>query len=282
LSRDETVRRHIENGMESPEPVRIVTLNTWKNEGDYAARLGAMAAGLRSLAPDIVLLQEVFRTADGAADTGCFLANALGLTIAYAPARAKLRRWHGHEIESESGLALLARGELARIERLSLPTDPQGGERIALLADAYLADGQHVLAGCVHLSHLRGDSIRRQQQLETILEHRRWREDAGLRVFGGDFNATFDHPEIAWMRSYRGLVITDVFGGAPIRRATHPIPTQAGRAGRCIDFLFTVTPAEKVPPRVVVAGVALDTLIDGIWVSDHAAVVATLAKAPNS
>lgn len=74
--------------MPRPDRMRIATLNTWKNEGDLSARLAAMAAGLRVLAPDVLLLQEVFRTADGAADTGRDLAAALGLALAYAPARA--------------------------------------------------------------------------------------------------------------------------------------------------------------------------------------------------
>ena len=34
--------------------MRIVTLNTWKNEGRYAHRLALMAQALGELAPDVV------------------------------------------------------------------------------------------------------------------------------------------------------------------------------------------------------------------------------------
>ena len=34
--------------------LRIVTLNTWKGDGAYRARLEAMAVGLATLQPDLV------------------------------------------------------------------------------------------------------------------------------------------------------------------------------------------------------------------------------------
>ena len=113
--------------------VRCLTLNTWKNAGDYAARLRAMGAGLAALRPDVVLLQEVFRADAEGADTARFLGEQLGLAVAYAPARAKMRSWHGCDVPSESGLAILVRGTVLASQRLPLPSDEAGGERIALL-----------------------------------------------------------------------------------------------------------------------------------------------------
>ena len=260
--------------MKSDRPLRFITLNTWKNDGDYAARVAAMTTGLRLLEPDVVLLQEVFRLADGTMDTARALAGALGLALAYAPARTKLRRWHGQDVESESGLAVLARGRLAGIERVPLPSDEHGGERIALLVNAVLAAGAHVLVGCVHLSHLRDDAARRRQQLETILAHPRWRTPAHMRILGGDFNAPAEASEVRWLGEHHDLVITDVFGVATRRQPTHPMPSRVDRAGRSIDFLFTVTPRGHPSPVVTLAGIALDNPVDGVWASDHAAVVA--------
>jgi len=40
--------------------VRIVALNTWKNEGDYRRRLRLMRDGLAELAADVICLQEAF------------------------------------------------------------------------------------------------------------------------------------------------------------------------------------------------------------------------------
>ena len=47
--------------------MRIVTLNTWKNEGEYERRLDLMAVGLGDLRADVVCLQECF--VGGGSDT---------------------------------------------------------------------------------------------------------------------------------------------------------------------------------------------------------------------
>ena len=122
--------------------VRCITLNTWKNAGDYPARLRAMGAGLAVLRPDVVLLQEVFRADAEGADTARFLGEQLGLAVAYAPARAKMRSWRGCDVASESGLAILVRGTVLASEQLPLPSDEAGGERIALLVRARLENGR--------------------------------------------------------------------------------------------------------------------------------------------
>ena len=92
--------------------MRIVTLNTWKNEGDYPRRLALMRDGLAELAPDLVCLQECF--ANAGHDTAAWLAAELGLDCHAAPARAKVRRHMGQDLQSTSGLAILARGGASR------------------------------------------------------------------------------------------------------------------------------------------------------------------------
>ena len=71
--------------------MRIVTLNTWKNEGEYERRLDLMAVGLGDLRADVVCLQECF--VGGGSDTAARLAAALGMRAYPAPARRKLRAW---------------------------------------------------------------------------------------------------------------------------------------------------------------------------------------------
>ena len=258
----------------SPRPLRFATINTWKNEGDYEARLGALAIGLEELRPDVLLLQEVFRALDGTADTGRALAGELGLELAYAPARRKLRRWHGQDVPSESGLAVLVRGDIDALDRVALPSDERGGERIALFVRATSATGATMMVCCTHLSHLRGDSARRREQLDAVLAHEWWRQPARMRILGGDFNATVDSPELSWLAMHQELRLTDVFPADAARRVTHPMPARIGRAARCIDFLFTVTPRGEPAQVVRRAAVALAAPIGGVWPSDHAGIFA--------
>ena len=92
--------------------LRVVTLNTWKCEGDYRARLPRMAAGLRALDADLVCLQEVFACAAPSADTAAWLADALGLS---APLYA------GHSAGGLAALVAATGGEEVTWDDSALP-----------------------------------------------------------------------------------------------------------------------------------------------------------------
>lgn len=261
-------------------PVRCITLNTWKNEGDYAARLRAMGAGLGALRPDVVLLQEAFRAEATETDTARALGEALGLAVAYAPARAKVRSWLGRDVASESGLAVLVRGEVIGSERLPLPSDAAGGERIALIVRARLTSGIEVMAGCVHLSHLRGDEARRSEQLGAVLAAEAWETPMALRLLGGDFNAAINGEEMAWLAAHPRWRVTEVGVSLQLYQPTHPLPPHPGRPGRRIDGIYSVERRDEPAASVVAGGVALDAPERGVWPSDHAAVWSDFDVAP--
>ncbi len=261
-------------------PVRCLTLNTWTNEGDYSARLRAMGAGLGALRPDVVLLQEAFRAEATETDTAQVLGGELGMAVAYAPARAKVRSWLGRDVASESGLAVLVRGDVIGSERLPLPSDAAGGERIAFIVQARLASGIEVIAGCVHLSHLRGDEARRREQLEVVLAAEAWEAPAALRLLGGDFNAAINGEEMAWLAAHPRWRVTEVGATLRLDQPTHPLPPHPGRPGRRIDGLFAVERRDESAATVVAGGVALDAPERGVWPSDHAAVWADFERAP--
>jgi endonuclease/exonuclease/phosphatase family metal-dependent hydrolase len=172
--------------------VRIVTLSTWKNEGEYDRRLELMAQGLAALSPDVVVLQEVF--VGGGDDTAGRLAQRLEMHVSSFPARLKRRRSLGRMVLSTSGLAILSR-ERADCQALALPSHPLDGERIAMRAD--LAGARRLRLLNLHLSHLRGDlgDALRGEQLRAALDWARsdW---SGDLVVGGDMNATAQHPQL--------------------------------------------------------------------------------------
>ncbi|MGH8018845.1 MAG: endonuclease/exonuclease/phosphatase family protein [Opitutaceae bacterium] len=257
--------------------MRIVTLNMWKNEGDLPRRLIAIAEGLRALNPDVVLLQEVFRTMDDAVHSGRSLAEDLGLTLVYAPARRKPRRWQNTGVMSESGLAVLVRGLVDAHKHAPLPGDERGGERIALFVRALVGEAR-VSVASVHLSHLRDDDAGRRDQLAAVFMDAFWRQSADVRVAGGDCNATIESLALDT------IAVDPAFRIQPIPmqrhvRSTHPFPLRADRSGRLIDHLFLFVPLDGrawAPPP---SRLALDEPIRGVQPSDHAAVIADLSLA---
>jgi endonuclease/exonuclease/phosphatase family metal-dependent hydrolase len=55
--------------------IKIITINTWKCDGEYRERMRSLAEGLRLLKPDIIACQECFVSEE--ADTLKFLAAEL-------------------------------------------------------------------------------------------------------------------------------------------------------------------------------------------------------------
>lgn len=177
--------------------MRIVTLNTWKNEGDYPRRLRLMCEGLSALNPDVVCLQECF--IGGGHDTTRTISDHLRLAPHAAPARRK-PRGHGDQfVDSTSGLAILAR-EGGRSEVLELPADPDDGQRIAQRLDL-VAHERSLRILNLHLTHLRGarGAGLRATQMETALE---WAKAdlRGALVVAGDLNAEAGDPALARLK----------------------------------------------------------------------------------
>lgn len=239
--------------------MRIVTLNTWKNEGDYARRLPLMRDGLRAMAPDVVCLQECF-VAEGF-DTAGRLAAELGLVLHAAPARAKARRHGAHDLFSTSGLAILARGEAAPA-RLALSSHPADGERIAQRLDL-VVEGRLLRILNLHLTHLRNAAGLRAAQLQEALS---WAEAqlAGGLVVAGDLNATAADPALAPL-------------GLPPRPATLQGPWAGAEASRtlAIDHCLLLRPGPWREAGLLRGCDAADP--DGWFPSDHAAVGVELA-----
>ena len=243
--------------------MRIVTLNTWKNEGDYSRRLRLICDGLAALAPDVVCLQEAFVGAGQ--DTAAAVSRHLGLTLHAAPARAKLRLHEGRLADSTSGLALLTRG-VAQTRVLALPDAPADGERIAQSADLVHC-GRPLRVLNLHLTHLQDAQALRAAQLQAALD---WaaHDLAGALVLAGDLNATARSPELAPLRlapapsTLHGAHVDGPHAGGP------------ERGGHAIDHCILIRAGGW---REVRTGRALDRPDPAGWFpSDHAAVVLDL------
>lgn len=196
--------------------MRIVSLNSWKNDGDYGRRLPLMRDGLAAMGADVICLQECF-SGDGL-DTAEWLGGELGLVAHAAPARRKVRLHDGRSVESASGLAILTRrpGEAAV---LALDRHPADGERIAQRLDIVI-DGRPLRVLNLHLTHLRDAAELRGMQLAKALAWAQDSLDGGL-VVAGDLNATAEDPALAplGLQARRGTLQGARVGAATSRLA---------------------------------------------------------------
>lgn len=246
--------------------MRIATLNTWKNEGDYPRRLRLMAEGLRALQADVICLQECF--AGGGHDTALYLALALNLAASVRPARAKARRHDGGMIDSTSGLAVLSRAPVLAESMLPLPSHEADGERIAQRVDLE-AQGLRLRILNLHLTHLRGPAfaVLRGRQLKEALAWALGTGDVGL-VVGGDLNAPATAPELGPLNTAGSLALPTMLGPA----VSYPAPH-----GPAIDHLLLQVPGGWRADQIFRALDQPDA--EGWFASDHAAVVLDLSPA---
>jgi endonuclease/exonuclease/phosphatase family metal-dependent hydrolase len=247
--------------------LRLVTLNTWKNEGQYAARVDAMAAQLAALDADIIALQECFFCPDTGEDTAARLAEAAGLHLIRARARRKQRAHRGALVESWSDLALLSRMPPRDPIIVALPEDPRDGDRPAIVADFDLGENQRLRVAATHLTHLRDAEGRRARaaQAQALLDLARggWTHPF---VIMGDLN---DLAESA--------ALTSLFDDAGLDRASIPPPVSAADRLRlgAIDhvLLYDAGSAWRIAVRALCVTAPC---ADGAAPSDHPGVLLDL------
>lgn len=244
--------------------MRCVTLNSWKNEGDYHARLIAMTAGLAALNVDVIALQECFVADALGLDTSATLGHALNMYVTRSPMRAKPRSHGGLLVDSRSDLAILSRMPPLAIGLASFPDESRDTDRGLLWVDVDLG-ATALRVGCTHLTHLRdaaGEILRTRQAaaaVEQLLAG--W---SGPAVLMGDLNAVARDPSMA-----------PVFANL----ALDPNCLAAAQACGDIDhvLLFQGNPSFTLTSRSVT--LHPDRVRPALGPSDHPAVVADFAVA---
>ncbi len=274
--------------MAEPVTLRIVTLNLWGEQGPLAERWPLVLDGLRALAPDAVLLQEVRQVAGRVPNQGQAIADALGMSAAFAVAT----EWGGgHE-----GLAILSKYPLSDVAHVELPHATDQERRIVLGATAATPSGAVGLFTS-HLNYRMTDGQKREDQIVAAEKHVA-AHSAPVKIWGGDFNATPDSDEIRWLKGLRSILTDgqlrrvyyqDAFA---VRHAVAPGFTWSSRnphtdslawleLDRRIDYLFVSHRNRDGSGAILDANVVLDTPnAKGNFSSDHFAVMADVRIAP--
>ncbi|MGF0176839.1 endonuclease/exonuclease/phosphatase family protein [Streptomyces sp. Marseille-Q5077] len=273
--------------------MRVVTWNLWWRFGPWEARQKAILAELRDLRPDVVGLQEVW--ADDRENQAEWLAAELGMHWAWAPSPAP-ERWRRRigDPTVDIGNAVLSRWPVVDRRTLRLPAPPDIDDgRLALFTR--LATPSYDIPFCTtHLtSALHGSAVRCRQVAalaEFVAENRG--DTPFPTVVTGDFNAWPDSDEIRLFGGYRTtpLVPRQVFFDAWQYAApdapsatwdrSNPYVADSREPSVRIDYIHVGPPGADGLGHVRAVRRAGAAPVDGVWPSDHAAVVADLATEP--
>jgi endonuclease/exonuclease/phosphatase family metal-dependent hydrolase len=263
--------------------VRVMTWNLWWRFGDWKRRQPAILETLRREQPDVCGLQEVWADAD--TNLAGWLADELGLHWTYGPASDQLA-WQARVDDPtvNFGVAVLSRWPLREPRVFDLPEDP-ARPALSVTVEAPHATVPFVTA---HTSVLPG-SARRMVQLRWLAEH-----VAGLPATGhppvvvGDLNAEPGSDEIRRFGGHLtvpfvdGQVLLDAWRyadpadpGFTWDRANPYVAEWLAPSGR-IDYIHVKLSGSRAG-RVRAVRRAATEPVDGVWPSDHAAVVADLS-----
>ncbi|OIJ68838.1 endonuclease/exonuclease/phosphatase family protein [Streptomyces mangrovisoli] len=269
--------------------MRVLTWNVWWRFGPWEERRKAILTVLRDLRPDVVGLQEVW-AADGE-NLAQWLASDLGMDWTWAASRAP-EYWRSRigGAAVDVGNAVLSRWPIVEHDRLELPAREDGDDgRLALYARID-APAHQVPFFTTHLtSAVDGSAVRCRQVValaEFVTAHSRG--TAFPPVVTGDFNAFPDSDEVRRFGGYRtapavpGQVFLDAWEYADPAQpsatwnAANPYVAAGFGPSARIDYIHTGLPGPAGLGSVSTVRRVGDAPVDGVWPSDHAAVLAEL------
>lgn len=258
------VRSPLKESRSGSDSLSVMSANLchdWPRHRRLHQRLEAFAELVEREKADVLLLQEVARTAEVHAEK--WLAERLGMAYVYA-------RANGHrQIGFEEGLAVFSSFPLEDPQVLELN---QGNDllinRLALTVNIK-APGREFLATSVHLS------LRKRRNIRQVMLLHQWIEASAqgrMALVGGDFNASENSQQIRKMQT----VWLDTFRSTrPGQQgATHALDGVLGRliGKRRLDYIF-LQPGDQ--PWKVIDTQHLET--QELKHSDHFAVLMRFA-----
>jgi endonuclease/exonuclease/phosphatase family metal-dependent hydrolase len=230
------------------------TLNIWHDQQDWPARLQVALAELRTVDPDVILLQEVLQK-EGLPNQAQTLADSLGCRFFFVsvdPPSATKRY----------GNAILTRHTVLATDEVKL--EPLDDYRVAGYARLDVS-GHTIDVYVTHLHHTREGGAIRAEQVAHLLRFIDATRKGGPLLLGGDFNAPPDADELRPLRAR----LVDAYAAVHPEKVGVLVTTlnpAMGHEPRRIDYLYTA-PDGPVP---VASEVFLDRPTEhAIWGSDH-------------
>ncbi|HWD86577.1 MAG TPA: endonuclease/exonuclease/phosphatase family protein [Mucilaginibacter sp.] len=262
--------------MVSKQQIKLVSINTWKCDGEYRKRIALLAKQLAVLKPDIIACQECFVSQE--TNTLKFLAEKLGMNKSYLPGRKKKRFFEGKVMDSESGLGVLSVYPIVQTGFISLPCVPDDNDRKVQQVEVTLPGGTKMAVTNVHLTHLGNANGLRNAQAEALATVVRSDKTYPHHLICGDFNAVIDSTEIKTFRQLSRATDCYVAGQGTEPRYSLLDPFKAGKR-ICVDHIFSIPlQGENSYPEFINSGIVLDGADPwtGLYASDHFGICTTL------
>jgi len=247
----------------------IVTINTWKCDGDYFNRLFLLAEELKTIAPDIIACQECFHLQDGVANTLGYLAEHVGMHHLFLPGRNKPRYFEGKWQDSLSGLGILSRFPLTELPSVLLPLTSEDDERKLQQAMVNLPNGEKVLLTNLHLTHISDAEHTRLLQIEKLASIIN-QNQTNHHIICGDFNSTSSSLEIEKLKALSN--ICDLYEeGDGDKPCISLAPEYHHFEPVCVDFIFGQMLQNSSKPKVLASSVVLNQFNQTLktYPSDH-------------
>jgi endonuclease/exonuclease/phosphatase family metal-dependent hydrolase len=264
--------------------LRVLTYNIYNTSGGWEQRDPVLATGLRELDADIMGFQET--VLDGDWDQ----------VRAIVPDRYHIVH-SKHRQPDGFGVSIVSRWPIERVEELDLDVSDRAWNYACttLIAEIHVPDPIGPMLFVNHFPDYQPDH-ERERELQTVLAARRLEELAAERDFHvvlvGDLDAEPDAASLRFLAGKQSLDRISVCYRRAWERA-HPgerAPTFTQRNGLAaennwdwpfeeIDHIFVRCGAKNQPTLDITAcELAFDEPIDGVWGSDHIAVVADLMR----
>jgi endonuclease/exonuclease/phosphatase family metal-dependent hydrolase len=270
--------------------MRVLTWNVWWRFGPWEERREAIASTLADLDCDLIGLQEVW--GDGDENLAGWLADRLGMHWTWEPSDTP-GRWHKRlpGTKADVGDAILSRWPIADTASSRLPTENGRDDGHRVLHALVDAPGHPVPFFTTHLNSAPHESAVRCAQVRALAGFVAAHGDRTPFpvVLTGDYNAFPDSDEMRLLGGYRtapavpGLVLLDAWEYAdpsapsvtwdpanPYVARTHEPPAR-------VDYIHVGPAGPDGIGHVRSVRRAGDRPVDGVWPSDHAAVLADLA-----
>lgn len=252
--------------------MKILSLNTWKCDGEYRKRLDYMVKELSDLKPDIIALQECFRSVQGEADTLQFLARNLGTKAVFVPGRYKKRLFEGNWVDSYSDLGILSRLDLSEEKYFELPGVPEDPDRKIQMVKVQGEASNSFLFVNTHLTHLSKIEGLKEAQFQSLTEViQKEIVHHSFALVGGDFNTLINTENLKkFMELNKALDAYSEGGGIEPRNSL----VDAMIAGKhyAVDHIFYIPKKESgLIPKITQSRMVLNKPEpgSGIYPSDH-------------